>query len=128
MNTPVCDGVTLSEQLSACKFALFDTAIGVCAIVGTVRGVEVVQLPLPDKDKTRMRIRQRHGSLAEVVPPDAGQTAIDGMHALLEGEPANLSDVVLDLAGECEFDRLVYGIGRSIPAGGTMTSPRPRRR
>ena len=52
----------MSEQLADRKFALFDTAIGICGIVWTMRGVEAVQLPLPDKDKTRMRILQRFGS------------------------------------------------------------------
>jgi methylated-DNA-[protein]-cysteine S-methyltransferase len=111
----------VSEQLDGRKFALFDTAIGICGIVWTLRGVEAVQLPLPDKDKTRMRILQRFGSVAEAVPPDAVQAAIDGMYALLEGKPADLSNVVLDLDGVGEFDRRVYDIARTIPPGRTMT-------
>jgi methylated-DNA-[protein]-cysteine S-methyltransferase len=111
----------MSEDRTDRKFALFDTAIGICGIVWAERGVEAVQLPLPDKDKTRMRIRQRYGSLAEAVPPDAVQTAIDGMIALLEGKLVDLSDVVLNLDGACEFDRSVYDIARTIPPGRTMT-------
>ena len=89
----------MSEQPDDRKFALFDSAIGICGIVWTMRGVEAVQLPLPDKDKTRMRILQRFGSVAEAVPPDAVQAAIDGMYALLEGKPTDLSNVVLNLDG-----------------------------
>ncbi|MCE3258091.1 MAG: methylated-DNA--protein-cysteine methyltransferase [Nitrobacter vulgaris] len=99
----------MSEQLDDRKFALFDTAIGICGIVWTMRGVEAVQLPL------------RFGSVAEAVPPDAVQAAIDGMIALLEGKPTDLSNVVLDLGGICEFDRRVYDIARTIPPGRTMT-------
>jgi methylated-DNA-[protein]-cysteine S-methyltransferase len=111
----------VSEQLDDRKFALFDIAIGICGIVWTMRGVEAVQLPLPDKDKTRMRIRQRYGSIAEAIPPDAVQAAIDGMYALLEGKPTDLSNVVLDLGGVDQFDRHVYDIARTIPPGRTMT-------
>ncbi|WP_040674856.1 MULTISPECIES: methylated-DNA--[protein]-cysteine S-methyltransferase [unclassified Nitrobacter] len=111
----------MSEQPDDRKFTLFDTAIGICGIVWTVRGVEAVQLPLADKDKNRRRIRQRYGSLAEAVPPGAVQTAIDGMIALLEGKLVDLSGVALDLGGVCEFDRRVYDITRTILPGRTMT-------
>ncbi|ABE61551.1 methylated-DNA--protein-cysteine methyltransferase [Nitrobacter hamburgensis X14] len=111
----------MSEDVRDIKFALFDTAIGACGIVWTARGIKAVQLPLSDEDKTRTRIRQRYGRLAEAIPPAGVQTAIDGMIALLEGKPKDLSDVVLDLDGVCEFDLGVYDIARTIPPGRTMT-------
>ena len=111
----------MNEPMSDHKFALFDTAIGVCGIVWTARGIVAVQLPLPGKDKTRARIRQRYGKLAEAVPPAGVQTAIDGMIELLEGKPNDLSNVVLDLDDVPEFHRGVYEIARTIPPGQTMT-------
>lgn len=111
----------MSEQSDDRKFALFDTAIGTCAIVWTARGVKAVQLPLWDKGKTRMRVGQRYGSLAEAVPLAAVQAAIDGMIALLEGKPIDLSGVVRDLDSVGEFDRRVYDIARTIAPGSTMT-------
>lgn len=111
----------MSEPPNDRRFALFETAIGICGIVWTAHGVEAVQLPLPDEDKTRMRLHQRYRSLAEAAPPAAVQAAIDGMIALLEGEPIDLSGVVLDLDSVGEFDRRVYDIARTIPPGSTMT-------
>jgi methylated-DNA-[protein]-cysteine S-methyltransferase len=111
----------MSDDMEDCKFALFDTAIGVCGIVWTARGIRAVQLPLPDESKTRARIRQRYGELAEAIPPAAVQIAVEGMIALLEGKAENLSDVVLDLEDVPLFHRDVYEIARTIPPGRTMT-------
>jgi methylated-DNA-[protein]-cysteine S-methyltransferase len=102
-------------------FALFDSAIGPCGIVWGGRGVVAVQLPMSNQDKTRGRIRQRCGDIAEAQPPAEVQSAIDGMIELLAGKPNDLSDVVLDLDGVPEFNRGVYDIARTIPPGQTLT-------
>ena len=102
-------------------FAIFDTAIGRCGIVWGERGINAVQLPMSNEDKTRARIRQRHGDLAEAPPPREVQSAIDGIVELLAGKPNDLSDVVLDLDDVPEFNRGVYDIARTIPPGKTMT-------
>jgi len=102
-------------------FALFDTAIGSCGIVWGTRGINGVQLPMGSEDKTRSRIFQRYGDIAEAPPPAEVQHAIEGMVALLEGKPNDLNDVPLDLDGVPEFHRGVYDIARSIPPGKTMT-------
>ncbi|OJU25706.1 MAG: cysteine methyltransferase [Nitrobacter sp. 62-13] len=111
----------MSEDAKDCKFALFDTAIGTCGVVWTGRGIRAVQLPLPDEDKTRTRIRQRYGELAEATPPPRVQSAIDGMIELLDGKPRDLSVVALDLDGVPDFHRDVYDIARTILPGRTMT-------
>jgi methylated-DNA-[protein]-cysteine S-methyltransferase len=111
----------MSEDVKECKFALFDTTIGTCGIVWTVRGIKAVQLPLPDENKTRTRIRQRYGEIAEAIPPANARAAIDGMIDLLEGEPRDLSGVALDLDGVPDFHRDVYDIARTIAPGRTMT-------
>ena len=103
------------------SFTLFDTAIGHCGIVWGTRGVVAVQLPMSNEDKTRGRIRQRYGEIAEAPPPVEVQSAIDGMVELLAGKPNDLTDVVLDLDGVPEFNRGVYDIARSIPPGQTLT-------
>jgi methylated-DNA-[protein]-cysteine S-methyltransferase len=109
------------SDVKDCKFALFDTAIGTCGIVWSVRGIKAVQLPLPDENKTRTRIRQRYGELAEALPPADVQSAIDGMIELLEGKPGDLSGAALDLDGVPDFHRDVYDIARTIAPGRTMT-------
>ena len=103
------------------NFAVFDTAIGRCGIVWGARGINGVQLPMGSEDKTRTRIRQRHGEIAETPPPAQVQSAIDGIVELLAGKPNDLADVVLDLDGVPEFNRGVYDIARSIPPGQTLT-------
>ena len=85
------------------SFAIFDTAIGRCGIAWGPRGINAVQLPMGAEEKTRGRIRQRYGDIAEAAPPAEVQRAIDGIVELLEGKPNDLSDVVLDLDGVPEF-------------------------
>src|SRR3954471_19686412 len=102
-------------------FAIFDTAIGRCGIAWGEHGINAVQLPMSSEDKTRARIRQRYGAIAEAPPPAEVQRAMDGIVDLLAGKPNDLSDVVLDLEGVPEFDRGVYDIARTIAPGKTMT-------
>jgi methylated-DNA-[protein]-cysteine S-methyltransferase len=103
------------------SFAIFDTTIGPCGIVWGERGITGVQLPMGGEDKTRKRIHQRNGDIAEAPPPAAVRSAIDAIRELLAGKPNDLSGVVLDLEGVPEFNRGVYDIARRIPPGQTMT-------
>ncbi|HLX15564.1 MAG TPA: methylated-DNA--[protein]-cysteine S-methyltransferase [Bradyrhizobium sp.] len=102
-------------------FTLFDTPIGICGIEWGPRGINGVQLPMGSEEKTRARIRQRHGEIAQAPPPAEVQHAIEGIVELLEGKPNDLRDVPLDLDGVPEFHRGVYDIARTIPPGETMT-------
>ncbi len=103
------------------NYTLFETPIGICGIEWGPRGINGVQLPMGSEEKTRARIRQRHGDIAEAPPPVEVQHAIAGIVELLSGKPNDLSDVVLDLDGVPEFHRGVYDIARTIPPGQTMT-------
>jgi methylated-DNA-[protein]-cysteine S-methyltransferase len=49
------------------------------------------------------------------------QQAIDGIVALLEGAPIDLTTIPLDLHGVTEFQRGVYDIARTIPPGQTLS-------
>ncbi|HET6839635.1 MAG TPA: methylated-DNA--[protein]-cysteine S-methyltransferase [Bradyrhizobium sp.] len=103
------------------SFTIFDTAIGRCGIVWGARGITGVQLPMGSEEKTRIRIRQSHGELAEAPPPAEVQHAIEGMVELLAGRANDLADVKLDLDAVPEFNRAVYDIARTIPPGKTLT-------
>jgi methylated-DNA-[protein]-cysteine S-methyltransferase len=111
----------LEAAMTGHAFAIFDTSIGRCGIAWGPRGINSVQLPMGSDDKTRARIRQRHGEIAEAPPPAGVQRAIDGIVELLAGKPNDLADVVLDLDGVPEFNRGVYDIARRIPPGKTLT-------
>jgi methylated-DNA-[protein]-cysteine S-methyltransferase len=102
-------------------FALFDTPIGVCGIEWGPRGINGLQLPMGSDDKTRTRVRQRHGDISETAPTTEVQIAIDRIVKLLVGEPDDLRDIALDLDGVPEFNRGVYDIARTIPPGQTLT-------
>jgi methylated-DNA-[protein]-cysteine S-methyltransferase len=107
----------MSEQ----SYALFETAIGACGIVWTARGVCGVQLPERDAAATRARVERCYPDAREASPPPAIQNAIDGIVALLAGEPRDLSHVAIDDAAISDFNRKVYSIARAIPPGQTLT-------
>jgi methylated-DNA-[protein]-cysteine S-methyltransferase len=49
------------------------------------------------------------------------QRAIEGIVALLRGEPGDLEGVALDMAGMEPFRRRVYEVARGIPPGATLS-------
>jgi methylated-DNA-[protein]-cysteine S-methyltransferase len=102
-------------------FTLFDTAIGRCGIAWGPRGINAVQLPMGNEEKTRTRIRQRHGDIPEAPPTAEVARAIAAIVELLAGKPNDLSDIALDLDGVPAFNRGVYDIARTIPPGKTLT-------
>jgi len=67
------------------NYALFDTAIGTCGIEWGRRGINGVQLPMGSAEKTRARIRQRRGDIAEAEPTPDVKRAIDRIVQLLAG-------------------------------------------
>jgi methylated-DNA-[protein]-cysteine S-methyltransferase len=102
-------------------FALFETAIGHCAIVWSARGVVGVQLPQADVPATRARAARRYPTAQEATPPPDVQRAVDGIVRLLRGEPVDLTGVSIDNKDTPEFNARVYAIARKIPLGQTLT-------
>ena len=103
------------------QFAVFDTALGACGIIWSARGIAGVQLPDTNEAATRARIGRRHPGAREADPPQHVQRAIEGIVALLDGEPHDFSDVALDFGNAPDFNRKVYDIALTIPPGRTMT-------
>ncbi len=102
-------------------FTLFDTAIGRCGIAWSERGILAVQFPEANDGKLRERLRRRQPDAREAEPTPQVRHAIDGVTALLNGEPRDLTDIALDDTGIPDFNRRVYAIARKIPPGQTMT-------
>jgi methylated-DNA-[protein]-cysteine S-methyltransferase len=102
-------------------FALFDTAIGACGIAWGARGIVGVQLPEGGEGATRARMQRRFAQVPEVAPPATVQAACDAIRALLEGEPRDLAEIVLDYEGVPDFHRRVYEIARRIVPGHTRS-------
>jgi methylated-DNA-[protein]-cysteine S-methyltransferase len=103
------------------NLAIFDTAIGPCAIVWSERGLLGVQIPEASEAATRARMVKRFPAAREVAPPADIQQVIEGTRALLKGERRDLADVAIDDEGVPEFNRRVYAIVRKVPPGKTIT-------
>jgi methylated-DNA-[protein]-cysteine S-methyltransferase len=103
------------------SLAIFEAAIGTCAVVWSARGVAGVQLPETTELATRAWLLRRFPDAEERDPPPSVQRAIEAIVALLRGEARDLRDLPLDLDGVPEFNRRVYEIARAIPPGKTMT-------
>ena len=101
--------------------ALFDTAIGQCAIAWNDRGIIGVQLPEASEAKTRARILGRFTDAREASPPHHVQQAIEDIAALLRGEGPDLAGVALDMDHVPLFNQRVYEVARAIPPGCTLS-------
>jgi len=99
---------------------VFETAIGRCGIWCGVRGITRVQLPDPPSPRGGFG-ETGAGGVDVVEPPPEVAHAIEGITALLRGEPIDLLDVVLDMDGVPEFHRRVYERTRQILPGETRT-------
>ena len=114
--------MSLTElRLGMVSFALFDTSIGVCGVAWSGRGVIAVRFPEADRRACIAGLVRRHPGAVEAEPPMRVRSAIDGMTALLRGEPADLAAVELDLADLPNFNRRVYDVTRAIGPGETLT-------
>ena len=102
-------------------YSIFDTGIGRCGIAWSDSGIAGVQLPEAREIETRKRLFHLYPDAREQRPPADVETAIEGIVALLRGEPADLSDVALDLNGIAAFNARVYAFTRGIPRGETVT-------
>ena len=102
-------------------FALFDTPIGRCGIAWSSQGVAGVQLPERSDRRTRARLLRRFPDMQEAQPPPEVERAIEGIVALLEGEPSDLSAIALDMDGVPPFHRRVYEVARAIAPGATRS-------
>jgi methylated-DNA-[protein]-cysteine S-methyltransferase len=102
-------------------FAVFDTAIGRCALAWSARGVAGVQLPEADEAKTRRRVLQQFPGARERLPSPEMTWTRDALTGLLRGMPSDLSSVSLDMDSLPPFHRRVYEAARAIPWRTTAT-------
>jgi len=102
-------------------YAVFDTALGSCAVAWGPRGIVGSQLPEADAGRTHDRLRRRFAQAQEALPPPEVRQAIDGIVALLDGQPSDLTEVRLDLDRVAEFDRRVYATALAIRPGHTLS-------
>jgi O-6-methylguanine DNA methyltransferase len=107
--------------MDAKRFALFDTAIGRCAVVWGNGGIVGVQLPEGRERATRARVTKRFPDARERAPSPTIKRAIRDIVALLDGKNVDLCGVALDMDGVPDFHRRVYDAARRIPPGSTLS-------
>jgi methylated-DNA-[protein]-cysteine S-methyltransferase len=102
-------------------YALFPTAIGVCGLAWSERGVSRVVFPESSEAATRARLTRRDRDLTEATPPPAISAAIAAITALLETGRADLSAIALDMDGVDAEERAILEAARAVPPGSTVT-------
>jgi methylated-DNA-[protein]-cysteine S-methyltransferase len=102
-------------------YTIFDTGIGRCAIAWGDIGVIGVQLPEAREIETRRRLFRLYPEARELRAPLNVEMAIEGIVALLRGDAADLSEVILDVTGIPAFNARVYQFTRTIPRGETRS-------
>ena len=107
--------------MSGRGYCIFDTMIGRCGIAWGPAGVIGVQLPEAREIETRRRLYQFYPDAREQRPTPNIEVAIEGIVALLRGQPSELSEVALDMSGMHAFNQRVYQLTREIPRGETRT-------
>ncbi|WP_067702311.1 methylated-DNA--[protein]-cysteine S-methyltransferase [Nocardia jejuensis] len=103
--------------------ALFDTAIGTCALAWSATGVLRFALPEDDPESVREYILRGHRvyEIREAEPTPEIVDVIARVRAHLDGELDDLVSIPLDTATLNDFDRAVYDITRAIAPGHTLT-------
>ncbi|MBF6296395.1 methylated-DNA--[protein]-cysteine S-methyltransferase [Nocardia amamiensis] len=106
--------------------ALFDTAIGCCAIAWSGAGVIRFQLPETSPAATRARITRRRAGyqdqeIREEAPTGLIADAIASIRAHLAGELDDLRWIPVDTSGIPAFHRAVYTVTRAIDPGHTLS-------
>jgi len=107
--------------MTASGFALFETAVGKCAMAWGGNGIVGLQLPEASEGQSRARIQRCFAAAHETTPPPAVRQVIGGIVALLAGEAVDLSKVALDMDATSTLDRRVYAVARTIQPGATLT-------
>ena len=110
-----------AAQPATLGWALFDTAIGACALAWGEHAITGAQLPAASAEATRARMRRRFPGTAEADPPPFAAAVIADVQALMRGEARDFSAVPLDCTGVPDFHQRVYRAALAIPPGRTLT-------
>jgi methylated-DNA-[protein]-cysteine S-methyltransferase len=102
-------------------FALFDTAIGRCAVAWSAAGLTGVHLPEASDELAARRLAKRFPGVMPGPPSEPAAAAIRRITAFLTGADDDFMSLALDETGIGAFERAVYRAARAIPAGSTST-------
>jgi len=102
-------------------YTLFETAIGWAGLAWGEQGLVAAQLPDATPEIARRHFQRRFAQITPGEPPAYVRVAIARICALLQGEPADLRDVPIEIGRVPQFNARVYQIVRSVPPGQTIT-------
>jgi methylated-DNA-[protein]-cysteine S-methyltransferase len=102
------------------RYALFDTAFGICGIAWNGRGLTGVQLPEADASATEARLK-RTGAGKAAPSPMAGE-AIEALRSYFAGEEIDFDAPNIDLPADVTpARRSIYKAARSLRWGETAS-------
>jgi methylated-DNA-[protein]-cysteine S-methyltransferase len=110
-----------ARAVSRCSYALFDTPIGLCAIVWNAHVIVGTQLPEPGRGAAVRRLQRRFPDAHNGPPPPAVAAAMKRIEAVLGGAKDDFAGLALDWRSVGAFDRAVYRQAQAIPSGETIT-------
>ncbi|MBI2345899.1 MAG: methylated-DNA--[protein]-cysteine S-methyltransferase [Deltaproteobacteria bacterium] len=102
-------------------FALFPTAVGVCGIAWTARGIRRVELPKTGRRKTMMQLSHGKPAHEQSAPPEWVRAVIRKLTRHLEGAQQDFTRVSIDLNGLPPFHQRTLKEARRIQPGQTVT-------
>ena len=107
--------------MGASAYALFDTPLGLCAIIWGARGIAGTQLPESGRGAAVRGLQCRFPDAHAGERPAAIAEAIARIAAVLGGANDDFADLALDWRAVSAFERAVYREARAIPRGQTIT-------
>jgi methylated-DNA-[protein]-cysteine S-methyltransferase len=113
--------VMIDPGMTGRGYTVFDTPVGRCGIAWGPAGIIAIQLATDREIETRRLLLRQVPEARELEPPAEIAPAVEGLVALLHGQPADFSDVTLDIRNVSPFARRVYDCTRTILRGDTMT-------
>lgn len=106
---------------SATHYHLFDTALGMCGVAWSDRGLAGVQLPEKDRAATARRLAAKTGSVGEESPSLAIAAVIADIQRYLAGERISFSEIAVDLDRIEAPRQKIYQALRGVGFGCTTT-------
>jgi methylated-DNA-[protein]-cysteine S-methyltransferase len=105
----------------AVGYALFETALGACALAWSEAAIVGVRWPDANPATSRARLAQAYPGAVEAEPPAFVQAAMEAVARLLTGEKVEMADTPLDFGDAPDLHLRIYEVVRRIPPGKTLT-------
>jgi len=103
------------------NYTVFETEAGFCGIAWSANGITRFQLPDSSAERAAQNLLRRSPDAKPGTPPAPVAAVIAAAQRYFAGESVDFSEVSLDLAGQDDFFRRVYGALRAVGYGQTTT-------